>query len=190
MATAIPNGQSGRVSNDARIIVISGLPGVGKSTTARLLALRLPRAAHVEADNLQRLVLTGGVWPDAAGIHGEAERQLRLRLRNACLLARSFREYGFSAIVDDIVAGSRFDQLVEELDGVPFDFVMLLPAFEHVQARWRAMGSPFVDAWGWIDDEIRLNTPRVGLWLDTTSLTADETVEVILDRLDEATVSA
>jgi hypothetical protein len=150
----------------------------------------MPRAAHIEADELQRLVISGGVWPEASGVHGEAERQLRLRLRNACLLARSFREHGFTAIVDDIVAGSRLDHVREDLDGVPFDFVMLLPRLEVMKARWTAMGSPFVDSWDWVDDEIRVRTRRVGLWLDTTTLTPEETVVAILNRLDEATVDA
>jgi adenylate kinase family enzyme len=52
------------VSEDARIVVISGLPGAGKSTAARLLALRLSRSAHVEADHLQRLVVSCSAWPD------------------------------------------------------------------------------------------------------------------------------
>ncbi len=50
------------------------------------------------------------------------------------------------------------------------------------------MKSPFVDKWDWIDDEIRTGTARVGLWLDTTSLGPDQTVDVILDRIDETTV--
>jgi chloramphenicol 3-O-phosphotransferase len=177
------------MSVEPHIIVVSGLPGAGKSTTAALLARRMPRAAHIEADRLQQLLTSGGVLPDASGISAEAARQLRLRLRNACLLARSFLDSGFTAIVDDIVAAHRYDDLVSELRGVPFGFVMLLPDFEHVKARWRAMGSPFVDAWDWIDDDIRSRTPRVGLWLDTTHLTPEETTDIIVERLDETTVT-
>jgi hypothetical protein len=66
---------------------------------------------------------------------------------------------------------------------------MLLPEIEHVKQRWRSMGSPYVDKWDWIDDDIRLRTPRVGLWLDTTNLTAEETVDAVIDRLDETVVS-
>jgi adenylate kinase family enzyme len=43
--------------SDASIVVISGLPGVGKSTTARRLSDRFARAAHVEADRLQELIV-------------------------------------------------------------------------------------------------------------------------------------
>ena len=33
--------------------LITGIPGAGKSTVARLLGGRLPRVAHIEGDRLQ-----------------------------------------------------------------------------------------------------------------------------------------
>jgi predicted kinase len=171
-------------------MVISGLPGVGKSTTARLVAARVDRSAHIEADRLQQMIVTGGVWPDGSeAISEEASAQLALRLHNACLLARSFLDAGFTAIIDDIVIADRLVQLLADLDGLPVRYIMLAPPFEHVRQRWIDMGSPFADAWGWIDDEIRLRTKRTGLWIDTADLTPEQTADEILTRLDEATVS-
>ena len=175
---------------DPRVLVVSGLPGAGKSTTAAALARRLlPAAAHVEADALQAMIVAGSAVPRLTeGLTPEAERQLRLRLTNACLLARSFVAHGFTAVVDDVIAGPRYDHLVESLAGAPFGFVMLLPDFDHVKARWKGMGSPITDEWDWIDDDIRSRTPHVGLWLDTTRLTVDEVVDQILRRFDETAV--
>lgn len=37
-----------------------------------------------------------------------------------------------------------------------------------------------------LDHSLRAETPRHGLWLDTSDLTVDETVDTILSRIDEA----
>jgi chloramphenicol 3-O-phosphotransferase len=176
------------MSENPRIIVLSGLPGAGKSTLSRRLAQSLDRGAHVEADRLQDLIVSGAVHGTVTGISDEAARQIRLRLHHAALLARSFREAGFNAIIDDIITGHRFDELQAELAGVPFSFIMLVRNLEAMKASWRAMGSPFVNSFDWIDKEIRESTPRVGLWIDTTYQTEDETFEEIVRRLDEAQV--
>lgn len=163
--------------------MLSGLPGVGKSTAARALAQRFDRAAHVEADRLHDLIVSGSATPGLHGIDHAARHQLDLRLKNACVLARSFVEEGFTAIIDDIVIGPAISDLTRHLGDVPFAFVMLCPPFEHVKQRWLDMGSPFADRWDWIDDEIRNNTERIGLWLDTADLDPAQTADRILEVL-------
>ena len=108
------------MANKGQIIVITGLPGAGKSSTSTLLAQKFEKAAHIEADRIQELIISGAEHPTIAGASPEAIDQLRLRLRNSVLLAKSFSKSGFTAIVDDIVHGNRFDQLIEDLQKESF----------------------------------------------------------------------
>jgi predicted kinase len=164
------------------LIVISGMQGAGKSTVADRLARRLPRAARINADALQRLIVSGGQWPESRAMSAGAARQLRLRLHNACLLAVSLVDAGFTAIVDDIVVGARLDQLLEELAGRRFIFIMLTPRLEVVRQREHGRGTRLYEAWHWMDEEIRTGTRRLGLWLDSSEQTDGETVDEIIRR--------
>ena len=164
------------------LFVISGTQGAGKSTVARLLAERFERGAWISADALQRMIVAGGRWPEGAEMSPDAERQLRLRLRNACLLASSFVGAGITAVVDDIVIGDRVEHLLEELAGRRFVFVMLTPRLDVVRAREAARGTTLWEQWEWLDDVIRTRTRRLGLWLDTSDQSPEQTVEEILRR--------
>jgi predicted kinase len=168
--------------DEPTLFVVSGTQGAGKSTVAQLLARRFERGAWVSADALQKMIVSGRCWPEGATMSADAERQLRLRLANACLLGRSFVAAGITAVVDDIVIGSRVDELLEELAGERFVFVMLTPRLEVVRERERGRGTALWEQWEWLDDEIRTKTRRIGLWLDNSDQTPDETVGEILAR--------
>ena len=190
--------QSGNV-HDARraLFVISGTQAAGKTTVASLLARRFERGVHVSADVLQKMILSGGEWPVASqttinintDVEGEAGRQLRLRLRNMCLLGRSFFEAGFTAVLDDIVIGARIDDLRKDLAGMDFMFVMLTPNIETVRDRERQRGTELWREWEWLTEQVLDAAPDIGLWLDTSDQSADETVDEIMRRAwDEALV--
>ena len=127
------------------------------------------------------MIVSGGVRPESREMSTEAAHQLSLRLKNLCLLGKSFVEAGFDAVVEDIIIGARVGELLGLLRGQRFAFVMLTPRLDVVIERERGRGTKQFVAWSWIDGEIRTATRRIGLWLDTSDEAAAETVDQILE---------
>ncbi|QBD76091.1 phosphotransferase [Ktedonosporobacter rubrisoli] len=171
------------------IIAITGIQAAGKSTIARLLAQRFARGVHIEADVLHHMIVSGAVWVGEPGQEDESEaaNQLRLRLKNMCLLARSFQVAGFTAVLDDIIMGERWQHLQEELLGIPFSLVVLAPSVETVahQRDVNRAKQPLGETWAtYLDQALRSTMAGIGLWVDTSEQTPEETVEYILQHLN------
>ncbi|HKI74822.1 MAG TPA: AAA family ATPase [Pseudomonadales bacterium] len=171
------------------VIVVSGLPGAGKTTLAAALARHFDKSVHLEADLLQKMIVRGGVWPGEEPI-AQGFEQLALRGRNICSLADAFCHEGFTAIVDDVVIGDRFDEFTAHLATRPFYFILLLPSLETLRQRNLARGK---DAFYQSEAlyEVAQQTPRHGMRLDNSSETAQQTCNTILSRYrNEARVMA
>jgi adenylylsulfate kinase-like enzyme len=129
-------------AKDAKIWIICGNACSGKSTTARLLAQRLPRAAQIDGDEMQRLIVSGCRWavpadsdPVTGRLTGEAGVQYALRIRNACLVAAAFADAGITAVITDSIINDGFESLTEALSGRPVNFVVLRPPVAVLRQR-------------------------------------------------------
>jgi chloramphenicol 3-O-phosphotransferase len=112
----------------------------------------------------------------------EALEQLMLRYRLAATAADAYFDAGFTVVMEDVLAGPLLPQCLALIRSEPLHVVVLLPRREIVAAREVARATDGYEHWS-LDALYELfanETPRVGLWLDTSDQTPDETVEAIL----------
>ncbi|MEV4628103.1 AAA family ATPase [Micromonospora sp. NPDC049523] len=169
------------------VIVITGVMAAGKSTVAQRLAERLPLAAHVRGDVFRRMMVTNReeLTPEQTT---EATAQLWLRYRLAASVADGYAEAGFAAVVQDVVLGPELAEYVDLLTARPRHLVVLAPRPEVVHTRESLRGKRGYGDWTVevLDRSLRRDTPRIGLWLDNSDQTPDETVDEILAKLADA----
>lgn len=161
--------------------VITGVMAAGKSTVADALAQRFQRAVHVRGDVFRKMIARGRD-PITPELGEEALRQLDLRQRIAANVANEYWRDDFTVVLQDIYAGNGLANVVGRLEISPLYVVVLTPRPEVVAAREARREKSGYGEWDVaqfcrsFEDE----TPRIGLWLDTSEMTPEESVEAIL----------
>jgi hypothetical protein len=173
--------------------LITGAQASGKSTVAEGLARRFDRGVHVRGGQFYRWAVKGWVHVGSTEA-AEARRLLDLRYRLSSVVAIEYATAGFTTIVQDNIYG---EDVVAWLDRVPgpTHLVVLRPRIEVVEqrdaARRRLSGKiayrgGFTPA---INDQHVATTPSdLGLWIDTSDQTPEQTVDEIVSRSVEARI--
>jgi len=171
------------------LFVITGIMAAGKSSVAEALAERFDRSVHLRGDMFRRSVVSGRV-DMSSNPSAEATDQLRLRYELAAMCADRYVEAGFVTVVQDVILGPTLIDVIDMFKTRPLALVVLAPTPQAVADRERdrvKVGyrnfSPVL-----LDTELRERTPRLGLWIDTTDMAVDATVQHILDHQDEAMI--
>ena len=172
------------------VVLVTGVMASGKSTVAQLLAERLPRAVHLRGDGFRRMIVSGReeFTPQPTA---EATAQLRLRYQASAAVADLYAQAGWTVVVQDVVLGEHLNACLAAVTTRPLYLVVLAPTRGAVAARETERpkngygGHWTVDT---LDDVLRMETPRLGLWLDTSNQTPDKTVDQILTDLAAARI--
>ena len=144
---------------------------------------------HVRGDTFRRFIVNGRaeMTLDASD---EARAQLRLRYELAAHTACRYVEAGFAVVLQDIVIGVELAAMIARIRTRPLHVIVLAPDVQEVAAREtrRAKTGYGTMTPEDLDAAFRVSTPRVGLWLDTTELSVEQTVDHILGQPNSSRV--
>jgi hypothetical protein len=146
---------------------------------------------YLESDFFRRSIVSGRVEMTPA-LDAEALAQLRLRYRLGAAAADAYQQAGFAVVWEDVVAGPLLEEAVDLVCSRPLHVVALLPSRTAVAGREAAREAAGYEHWS-VDELHRgfaEGTPRLGLWIDSSEQTPEQTVEEILARSEEALVRA
>ncbi|MHA7284480.1 AAA family ATPase [Arthrobacter sp. TMS2-4] len=164
------------------VIVLSGPPGAGKSTTARTVAATYPKAVHLHTDDFWRYIVSGHIAPYLP----DSDSQNQTVVRALAATAFTFADGGYTVVVDGVVGPwmlDHYQQVAQEHLEVALHYVVLRPSRAVSLTRAQQRNAP---------DALVEEAPILSLYdqftdlgsyeshvLDTTEQTVEETAEAV-----------
>jgi cytidylate kinase len=178
----------------AAVWLITGAQASGKSSVAEALAQRFERSVHISGGQFYRWAVRGWMHFDSAD-QAEARRLLDLRYRLSAMVADEYAAAAFTTVVQDNIYGVDVEAWIRRVRSRPLHLVVLRPTVDALERRHEARrertGKVAFRA-GYAaaenDRDVATTSRELGVWLDTTSQSVEETVDEILARAAEALV--
>ena len=166
----------------AEVLILTGPPAAGKTAVADALCERYDRVAHIDVNMVRHFLRAGFVAPWRQG--PDWERQHRLAVRNAAVIARNFLAEKIGVIADDVVDAQSLGWYLEELKpaGASVHLVRLMPSLAVCEARNTSRGEGRVrPAWVTeIYERFAKAADFAGSTIDNSDLSVEETADRLL----------
>jgi predicted kinase len=170
----------------AEVLILTGPPGAGKTTVARLLTAARTPAVHLESDRFFHFIASGYAEPWLEASHS----QNAVVMEAVAAATAAYARAGYFTVVDGILGPRWFFPPVRERlkdAGCRVAYAILLPRLEVAVGRAggrtpQTLSDPDVieHLWSGFDG---LDDSLAGHVFDTTDDTPEETARVVGERL-------
>lgn len=162
----------------AKLYIITGPAGVGKTTISDMIAKKIDKCAVVEGDEIYHMVRNPYVSPWKENNH------LEIFWKNVYSIIHNFLDDGYDVVFNYIVKSKRLEMIKKEFEGIEIIFNCLLCNEEELVLRDKERREEIQmgERVKVLLNEFLKENFNSELVIDTTGKTKDDIVNIILEK--------